>query len=106
MVAPGKHLDFGESAPYAKRVAQLPGLANAIMEQLQSWPDAGTRLCDTLHEQIIELGQREYVVLYLRKKQVVGLLNIFESAVEGAALEAYRQRARAIFCSDEKGGRS
>jgi hypothetical protein len=104
MVAPGKNLEFGESDYFAAKTASNPGLVNRVTEHLKNWPQAGKPLCGEVRVLRLEDGPEDYVVLFLRKKQLLTLLNVFKLPEDLAALGSYVTQIREIFCAEETGG--
>lgn len=97
MTAPGKYLDFFESAFYASKVAPAKVLANEIAEYLKSWPNHGTLICGGVRELSFVSKGQEYVVIFRRVGQKLYLMNIFEIPSDAIDLKAYRVRVRKDF---------
>jgi len=98
MTAPGKHLEFGESGHFSKKVCTVEGLGPWIRKQLEDWPLAGVHICGSVREVKMAFEQRACAVVYLRRGQQIRLLEIFGLPEDEEDLEQYRQRVKTLFC--------
>ena len=94
MVAPGDNLEFEDLPRFAQRVETVPTLREKVVARIKNRPNDGEKILPHLTRFEMQENGKTYVVYFGRRRNHIGLVQIFEWPTEADQIKAYEKDMR------------
>jgi hypothetical protein len=89
LTAPGNNLEFEDLPEFERRCARIAGLREKVLREIRNHLLPGKSVFGPVRKIEVEMGNRAFVAFYGRRRNKIGLIEIFDLRGERLALKAF-----------------